>query len=37
MKGTSVMVARRTYPGINKPGGAGRVVRVHDDGAVDVK
>lgn len=32
--GDLVRVASRTYPGINKPGGVGRVTKVHnDDGA----
>jgi hypothetical protein len=32
-----VEVESRTWPGINKPGGHGRVVKVNDDGTVNVK
>ena len=35
--GAIVQVQSRTWPGINKPGGAGRVVRVNEDGSVNVK
>lgn len=34
--GTRVSVEARTWPGINKPGGVGKVTKVHDN-AVDVK
>jgi hypothetical protein len=35
--GDTVTVVPRTWPGINKPGGAARVVKVHVDGTVDLK
>ena len=35
--GAIVQVQSRTWPGINKPGGAGRVVRLNEDGSVNVK
>ena len=35
--GETVHVQSRTYPGINKPGGHGRVSKVHDGGVVDVR
>ena len=36
-KGDTVSVQSRTWPGMNKPGGAGRVWKVNDDGTYDVK
>ena len=35
--GQAVMVESRIAPGINRPGGAARVARVHEDGSCDVK
>ena len=35
--GAIVQIQSRTWPGINKPGGAGRVSRVNEDGSVNVK
>lgn len=32
-----VVVAERQWPGVNKEGGAARVVKVHDDNTVGVK
>ena len=32
-----VFVESRTWPGINKPGGFGKVAKVNDDGTVDVR
>ena len=33
----TVHVKSRTYPGINKPGGVGRVTKINADGTVNVK
>jgi hypothetical protein len=35
--GNVVMVQERTWPGINRPGGIGRVVKVNPDGSINVK
>jgi hypothetical protein len=35
--GDTVTVVPRTWPGINKPGGAARVVKVHGNGTFDLK
>ena len=35
--GAQVVVAARTWPGMNKPGGAGRILRANADGTYDIK
>ena len=35
--GDQVEVESRTWPGINKPGGHGRVMKLNDDGTINVK
>ena len=32
-----VFVESRTWPGINKPGGFGKVIKLNDDSTVDVR
>ena len=36
-KGDTVSVLSRTWPGVNKPGGAGRIWKVNEDGTYDIK
>ncbi len=36
-KDDTVTVLSRTWPGVNKPGGAGRIWRVNDNGTYDIK
>jgi hypothetical protein len=36
-EGSTVLVADRSYPGMNKKGGVGRVIHCHSNGTYDVK